>query len=182
MILHTAHFPRQFSSKTKENSIIKHSKKTQDKIRTSVQLFLLFIIITRLKFHFVAFQSAFQTRVTSCSVHRFVLWASAACRRFRGGEEVWSSITAAAQQLMLKAARTNRRTGGDGTPWVWYQIVCCMTPSGVCSLSDVQSYKKLKSLTGSSSKLSRGDLPRRLGDLPSPVSRDSFNRVVLTRL
>lgn len=178
MILQAPHFPRQFSSKTKENSIIKHGKKTQDKIRTSVQLFLLFIIITQLKFHFVAFQ----TSVTSCSVHRFVLWASAACRRFRGGEEVWSSITAAAQQLMLRAARTNRRTGGDGTPRVWYQIVCCMTPSGVCSLSDVQSYKKLKSLTGSSSKLSRGDLPRRLGDLPSPASRGSFNRVVLTRL
>lgn len=56
-------FLHNFSSKTKENSIIKRGKKTQDKIRTSVQLFLLFIIITRLKFHFVAFQSAFQTSV-----------------------------------------------------------------------------------------------------------------------
>lgn len=179
------HFPRQFSRKTKENSIIKHSKKTQNKIRTSVQLSLLFIIImiTPLKFHFVAFKSAFQTSVEwRGAVCAACLVGLAACRRVRGGEEVWSSITAAAQQLMLKAARTNRRTGGDVTPWVWYQMVCCMTPSGVCSLSDVQSYKKLKSLTGSSSKLSRGDLPRRLGDLPSPVSRGSFNRVVLTRL
>lgn len=56
------------------------------------------------------------------------------------------------------------------------------TLRSLCSLSDVRSYKKLKSLTGSSRKLSRGELPRRLGDLGSPLSRGSFNRVVLTRL
>lgn len=63
MILQSPHFAQQFSSKTKENSIIRHSKKTQKEIRTSVQLFLLFKKLMQLKIHFVVSQSTLQTCV-----------------------------------------------------------------------------------------------------------------------